>query len=319
MITKILFDTYRGRDVYLYELSNEEIKVGIIDFGAAIQYIKLNTPNGWRNVCLGFDNVNDYIASGTYCGATVGRVANRIRNAEFVLNGRLVKLTPNEGKNHHHGGSEGFDKKFYEAEPEENSLKLSLVSADGEQGYTGNLRLEAVFKICGAALDITYSAVSDGDTVWGPTCHAYFNLGEGNVGGVLLKINADKFTPIDEELIPTGETAFVEGTPFDFRELKPLGRDINEDNVQLRLAGGYDHSFILGGGCAAEAMGVESGIALRLYTSLPCMQLYFGKVSRGFCLEPQFCPNAVNMSGFDKPILERNIKKTYSIRFEFDK
>lgn len=329
MITKALFDKYHGRNVYLYELANDEIRVGITDFGAAIQYIKLHTPKGWLDVCLGFDNVRDYIESGTYCGATIGRVANRIKGGVFTLDGKEYRLPLNDGNNHLHGGTVGFDKKFYTVQKFDDSLVFMCNSANNDQGYAGNLSFQVEMSISGSGLDIVYVAKSDKDTVWNPTCHTYFNLGEEGIGDILLKIYGDKYALIDKELIPTGEIAPVKGTPFDFTELKPIGREMGADDAQLKLAGGYDHNYVLHGAHAATAVSKKNGITLDVYTDMPGLQFYSGNTMKGnaktgklsphddFCLEPQFFPNAVNIPAFETPYLYAEEEKIHSIWYRF--
>lgn len=327
MVTKTFFDTYNGKDAHMYTLANGEISVGIIDFGAAVQFVKINTPHGWRDVCLGFDSVSEYIRSGTYCGASVGRVANRIQNASFELDGRRYTLCANEGTNHLHGGSVGFDKKFYDVRQDGDSLVFSCFSRDGEEGYPANMVFRVTFCLLGCALHIGYEAESDRDTLWSPTCHAYFDLDGGGIDNTVLRINADFYTPIGSDLVPTGEIAPVAGTPFDFTAPKRIGRDINADCDQLRMAGGYDHNFVLNGGVAAMASGLCA--VLELSTDLPGLQFYSGNFIKGrgargelhardaFCLEPQFFPNAVNINGFESPVLRAGIAKRHFICYRF--
>lgn len=329
MISKKLFD--KSKNAYIYELSNGKLTVGVTDFGAAIQYLKVATPNEAVDVCLGFDNVDDYVYSGTYCGATVGRVANRIQNANFALNGKSYQLTANEGNNHLHGGKVGFDKKFYTVELAGDVLKLSVLSPDGEEGYPGELNFTVEYELRDNALEIRYSAtVANASTLWSPTCHTYFNLnGEGNVHWHELRINASSFTPIDAELIPTGELLSVANTPFDFTKSKAIGQDIDADSTQLRLAGGYDHNFVLNGEHAATAVGDVSAIRLDLFTDMPGLQFYSGNAiqgngkngvltpRQGFCLEPQYFPNAVNVANFQSPVLAPNETKRHYIRYVF--
>lgn len=329
MIRKILFDKYNNREVWLYELSNDKLKVGITDFGGAIQYLKVSTPSGEKEVCLGFNSIKEYLASGTYCGATIGRVANRIGGAKFSLNGKEHNLSVNDGNNTLHGGKDGFDKLFFDAEMRGDFLTLSLESADGDMGFPGNLKFKAEFSLNGGALEIKYIAQSDKDTIWIPTCHAYFNLGSGKIYDTSLKIYSDKYTPIDSGLIPTGEVANVIGTPFDFTVFKPIGRDINAENEQLKLAGGYDHNFILKGRHAATAMSGKNGIIMDVYTDMPAIQFYSGNMIKGngsggeltprdgFCLEPQFCPNSVNIAAFESPVLEAGETKVHYIHYVF--
>lgn len=329
MIKQVLFEKYKNREVWLYELSNEKLKVAITDFGGAIQYLKVATPSGEKDVCLGFNSIEEYLASGTYCGATIGRVANRIGEAKFSLNGKQYNLSVNDGKNTLHGGKDGFDKLFFNAEIRGDFLTLSLDSPDGDMGFPGNLKFKVEFSLSGGSLDIKYIAQSDKDTIWIPTCHAYFNLGDGKIYDTSLKICADKYTPIDSGLIPTGEVAEVKGMPFDFTVFKPIGRDINEANEQLKLAGGYDHNFILKGRHAATAMNGKNGIILDVYTDMPAIQFYSGNMIKGigkrgeltprdgFCLEPQFCPNSANDASFESPVLKAGETKVHYINYVF--
>lgn len=334
MITKKVFDKYDGKQVNIYELANAKIKVGIIDFGCAIQYIKLSLPIGERDVCLGFDNVKNYISSDMYCGATIGRVANRIAGATFKLNGKTYNIPKNDGDNCNHGGTVGFDKKFYDVKEEGDKLIFSLLSPDGDMGFDGNLNLNVEFTLEDTSLKIVYKAKSDKDTLFAPTCHTYFNLdGNGDIYDTQLKINADKFTPITPSLIPTGEIASVKGTPFDFTQFKTIGRDIDEPNAQLKNGSGYDHNFVLNsndaGAPSAIAVSRDAQVELILKTDLPGLQLYTGNFIKGvaksgkltprqaFCLEPQFFPNAVNTPTFPTPILKSNTPQTHHITYTF--
>ena len=321
MITKTLFDTYQGKAVHLYTIGNEEMKVGVLDFGGILNFIKLNTPKGEVNVLIGYDRVEGYLGSRAYVAATVGRVANRIAGAKFSLNGKEYHVSANERENCLHGGKEGFDKRFYRAETKDDTLILSLISPDGDMGFPGTLQFSAEFSVKGKTLTITYRGISDRDTVFSPTCHAYFNMnGEGDVMGNRLTINAEEYTPVDETLIPLGYNRNVAGTPLDFRAEKPIGRD-------YEALGGktYDHNFCLSGSPAATARGEKSGVTMEMETDLPGVQLYVGRPAPqggsgggwGFCLEPQFFPNAVNVAGFETPYLPANEEKTYTVRYTF--
>lgn len=329
MIKKILFEKYKNREVWLYELSNEKLKVGITDFGGAIQYLKVATPSGEKDVCLGFNSIEEYLASGTYCGATIGRVANRIGGAKFSLNGKQYNLSVNDGKNTLHGGKDGFDKLFFDAEIRGDFLTLSLESPDSDMGFPGNLSFKAEFGLNRGAFEIKYIAKCDKDTIWIPTCHAYFNLDGGKIYDTSIKIYADSYTPIDGELIPTGEVASVVGTPFDFTASKPIGRDINADNEQLKIAGGYDHNFVLKGRHATTVQGSKRGIVMDVFTDMPAIQFYSGNMIKGngkngvltprdgFCLEPQFCPDSANIAEFESPVLEAGETKVHYINYVF--
>ncbi len=332
MTDKIFFDNYDGQDCYLYVLHGDGIEAGITDLGAAVQYIRVHTKQGIKDVALGYSTIKERLQSGTYCGATIGRVANRIKNSQFVLSGTRYNIPPNDGKNCNHGGVNGFDERLFKAETCGDILRLTLLSSDGDMGFPGNLTFVVEYELKNKTLEIRYSALSDKDTLWSPTCHAYFNLnGEdcGNISDTVLKINAEKITLSDGDRIATGETAYVAGTPFDFTRPTPIGVKIDCDNEQLKSAGGYDHNYILKSGHAATAYNASSGLKLDLYTDLPGLQLYTGNFLKGigktreyqprdgFCLEPQYFPNAINIDGFDAPILTANKEKKHYIRYEF--
>lgn len=323
MIEKKPFGTYGGRDISLYVLADGDMEAGITDFGAAVQYIR----KGGTEVTLGYSSVADRLSSGTYCGATVGRAANRIAGARYSLGGREFVLSANENGNCLHGGREGFDRRMFAASEAGKTLKLSLESPDGDQGFGGNMHFEAAYSLSDGALTVEYTAESDADTLFSPTCHAYFNLdGVGDILGHMLRINADEYTPTDAELIPTGAVVKTAGTPFDFSGFKPIGRDIDCGDAQLQLAGGYDHNYILKSGApAAEAYGAKSGIYLQVYTDLPALQFYSGNFIKGggyrprdgFCLEPQFTPDAINGNSAPLPVLRAGQVQRYYIRYKF--
>lgn len=310
-------------------LKDGNIEAEIESVGARINALRINGVD----IVLGFNSVEDYNKSGCYAGATVGRVANRIAKGRFTLNGKEYLLNINNGENHLHGGNEGFDKKpFKVLEQTDNSVTMEYVSSDGEENYPGNLKFTVKFTVKNSTLLMEYEAISDKDTLWCPTNHAYFNLdGEGNGDclGNMLQINADYYTPVDGGLIPTGEVATVSKTAFDFRKAKKIGSNLNDVNLKSTL--GYDHNYILNGEHAAHAESEITGIKMDVYTDMPCLQFYSGgqlngvkgksgiyNQYAGFCLEPQFCPNAINMQGFDKPILKAVIIKKYHIKYSFN-
>ena len=311
-------------------LKDGNIEAEIESVGARINALRINGVD----IVLGFNSVEDYNKSGCYAGATVGRVANRIAKGRFTLNGKEYRLNVNNGENHLHGGNEGFDKKPFKVLGQtDNSVTMQYVSADGEENYPGNLKFTVKFKVENNALLIEYSAISDKDTLWCPTNHAYFNLdgeGKGDCLENLMQINADKITLIDSGLIPTGEVATVSKTAFDFRKVKPIYKDLHSTNLKATL--GYDHNFILKSNHAAHVESKITGIKMDVYTDMPCLQFYSGGQLNGvkgksgiynryagFCLEPQFCPNAINMQGFDKPILKAGEIKKHYIKFAFQK
>ena len=314
------FGKIDGKEVYKYTLTGDNVSVDVLDFGATVQSLYVDGIN----VVQSFDTAEDYkLRDGYVCGA-IGRVANRIAKAQFTLNGQEYPLTKNEGDNQLHGGFNGFHHKFYEVEEIENGLRMSCVSPDGEDGYPGNLIFTVEFILTGRTLHIGYLAVSDKDTIWAPTHHFYFNM-NGPIGYANtnhLTIYADDYTPVDKELIPLGNKADVTDTPFDFRK----GKRVDQDKTELGI---YDHNFMLNGEHAATMVGDVSGLKMEMYTDMPAMQMYTGaggeetrKADKladrgGVALEPQFAPNAINMEGFEKPIVKANEKKRHYIRLEF--
>ena len=334
MIKECLFDTYQGRPVHMYELSGDGISVGITDFGAKIQYIKLTVNGVQRDICLANATTEDYVKCNAYFGATIGRCANRIANGKFALDGNNYQLNCNDGPNHLHGGIVGFDKRFFDAKVEGEQLVLSLASSDGEEGYPGNLQFSVVYSLCGKELLVEFFATCDADTVWNPTNHTYFNL-DGEGSGVIydntLRLNADFFTPCDECLVPTGEILPVQGTSFDFTSAKCLGDAITSDDERIVAVGGIDHNFILNGTHAATAQSSTRDVKMDVYTDMPALQLYtsnalgdcIGKSGatyskhHAFCLEPQHCPNAINTPAFTAPILKKGTTKRHFIKYVF--
>lgn len=311
-----------------FVISDTDVEAEIDDFGARLNALKVNGVD----IALGFNSAEDYVKSNCYAGATVGRVANRIAKGKFVLNGKEYCLNTNNGENHLHGGNAGFDKKVFTViEKTENSVTMEYLSRDGEENYPGNLKFTVKFAVENNALEIEFTAVSDKDTLWCPTNHAYFNLdGEqrGDCRGNLLQLNADYYTPVDGGLIPTGGKKAVKGTPFDFTEIKTLGEDFGKE--ELCATNGYDHNYILNGEHAAHAESKVTGIKMDVYTDMPCIQFYSGGQLNnvtgksgvynqwaGFCLEPQFCPNAINMNGFEKPVLNKGEEVKHYIKLVF--
>ena len=317
---KELFGKIDGKEVNKYTLKGDNVELDVLDFGATIQSLFVDGIN----VVQSFESAEDYkVRDGYVCGV-IGRVANRIAKAKFELNGKEYQLTQNEGKNQLHGGLQGFHHKFYEVEEIENGFKMTCVSPDGEDGYPGQLVFTVEFVLTGRTLHIGYSAVSDKDTIWAPTHHFYFNM-NGPVGYANsneLTIYADHYTPVDSELIPLGYMVDVTGTAFDFRK----GKRIDKDKTELGI---YDHNFMLKGEHAATMVGDISGLKMEIYTDMPAMQMYTGagveetrKAEKladrgGVALEPQFAPNAINMEGFEKPILKANEEKRQYICLKF--
>ncbi|MCH5165224.1 MAG: galactose mutarotase [Clostridiales bacterium] len=324
-----LYDRIDGKDIYIYTIAHDNIEVDICEMGARINAIRVNGVD----IVLGYNSVRDYLVGGGYIGATIGRVANRIAAGKFSLGAKKYSLNTNDGKNHLHGGIDGFDKKLFTVlSAEKCCIVLQYISDDGEEGYPGRLTFTAKFGVVDKTLNIDFAAESDKDTLWCPTNHAYFNLnGEqnGDCRDNLLQINADYYTPVDGGLIPTGEKKAVKNTPFDFNGIKQIGADF--DSIELASTFGYDHNYLLNGDHAAHVESEVTGIKMDVYTDMPCLQLYTGgqlcgaKGKNGkynkwaaFCLEPQYCPNAINMRGFAKPILKKGENKIHYIRYKFD-
>jgi aldose 1-epimerase len=313
----------------------------ISDYGGVL--VSLLVPDrdrALRDVVMGFDSAAGYEQSKTYCGALVGRSANRIRGSRFMLDGREYRLACNEGANSLHSGPDGYERRLWNVkQTADNSLKLTLFSPDGDQGYPGNLIVSVTYIVSADnALGIVYGGMADSATPFNLTNHAYFKLGGQDSETVLndeLMIRADAVTAVDETLCPTGEIMNVTGTPFDFRKSKKIGRDIGADHPQLRFGGGYDHNFVLrheAGEPDVEACCEASGICMRLYTDLPGVQLYTGnglgesevtKEGRrerqhgAMCLETQFYPDAVNHPEFPSPVIGAGKYTEHFARFAF--
>ena len=325
MITKKLFETYSGTPLYAYTLA-DNIEVTVLTLGATVLSLRVPDKTGALvDVALGMTDVKSLLHNGTYMGAVVGRCANRIAGGAFTLNGKRYQVTQNDGANSLHGGARGFNSKVFaveEVDERANSVTLRTELADGEDGYPANIVLWVKYTVSGSSLFVDYYAESDADTLCNPTNHAYFNLNgesDGNAMDNILYINANSYLQINKELIPT-KRALVGDTPFEFRISKPIGRDIDQQDMQLRFANGYDHCYCLDGEHAASAVSTKSGVQMDVYTDMPGMQLYTGNflVSEkgksvygkraGFCLETQFYPNAINRDDCAQPILKKGDK-----------
>lgn len=322
--------------IKLHVLQNDSgMTVKITNYGAIITSLVVPDRDGkLADVVLGYNRVEDYInaVDKPYFGAIVGRYGNRIANGEFSLNGETYSLLKNNGANHLHGGAIGFDKVVWDAEldPSNQSLKLTYLAKDKEEGYPGNLNLNVTYTLSSDnTLTVDYSATTDKATPMNVTQHSYFNLkgeGEGTILDHELMINASKYTPVDEGMIPTGEMPIVKGTPFDFTTAKPVGRDIDQDNEQLRFGLGFDHNWVLDKegrigelALAARVREPISGRVMEIQTTEPGIQFYCGNfldgrltgkagkpyVHRGgFCLETQHYPDSPNQPNFPSTILQ---------------
>lgn len=315
--------THHAEPVTCWQLSSPSLRVELLDYGATIRALWVRDRDGqWRDVVLGYDTLREYESRDGYLGACVGRVCNRLGGAAFTLNGQRYSLARNDGPHHLHGGLRGFDKYVWQAESGPDFLRFSRTSPDGEEGYPGTLRVSLTYRLLGDGLELCYEAISDQDTLCSLTNHTYWNLeGGGTVLTHTLQLQADSFLENSGECLPTGQILPVAATPMDFRQPKPLGRDIGAADVQLLRCGGYDHNYCLSGdGALREAAvlrGPHSGITLRLLTTMPGLQLYTAnallpRAGKGgalyrqrdaVCLETQFYPNAMCCPGFVRPIL----------------
>ena len=313
-VCKRLFGTMAdGTEVFAWTMTNEKgLQAEILDYGAIVRKIVVPDQKGKPvDVVLGYDTLEAYVADDCYLGATVGRCANRIRDAVFELNGKTYTLFSNNGSNHLHGGKCGFGKRIWKGEELEDGVVFSRVSLDGEEGYPGNLRVAVTFRWQGDALTVCYDAQSDQDTIVNLTNHSYFNLngaGNGDINGHLLEVKADRYTLNAADGIPTGEVVPVEGSAMDFRTPKPIGRDAQLDEPCVQFFQGYDSNFVLSGHPVATAVGDKTGITLVVDTDQPGVQLYTanaltdrkGKEGKdygfrsAFCLETQHFPDSIH-------------------------
>jgi aldose 1-epimerase len=335
VVKKDFGKTPDGVAVEEYTLANPSgLQAKVITYGAILTELVVRDKDGkFANVVLGFDDLKGYLAGHPYFGATVGRVANRIAKGKFTLDGKEYTLATNNGPNALHGGKKGFDKVVWKAEPVESkegmAVKFTYKSPDGEEGYPGALTATVTYTLTNNdELRLDYTATTDKATPVNLTNHSYFNLAGPASGDVLdheVMIAADKYTPTDDTLIPTGEIKPVKGTPFDFKTPTPIGKRIGD------VKGGYDLNYVLNGGgegkapaLAARVREPKSGRIMEVYTTEPGIQFYTGnfldgtnkgkggvayKKHQGFCLETQHFPDSVNHKDFPSTILEPG--KTY--------
>ncbi len=337
--------TRDGAAVSLYTLTNKNgLEARIITYGGIV--VSLKTPDrsgAMADIALGFDSLDGYLANPSpFFGALIGRYANRIGHARFSLNGVEYKLDQNDGQNTLHGGSRGFDKRVWSArELTDGGLELTYRSKDGEEGFPGNLQATAVYHLTDTnELRIDYAATTDKLTVVNLTNHTYWNLkgaGSGDILSHRLTLNADRFTPVDAGLIPTGELRPVAGTPFDFRKPAAIGSRIEQNDEQLQRGHGYDHNWVLnrtGGGLTLAARVEEpaSGRILEVLTTQPGVQFYTANFLDGtihgkggaaygrrsaFCLETQHFPDSPNHPDFPSTELKPGQTFQSSTLFRF--
>jgi len=336
--------TSDGAAVDLYTLSNAAgMKAGIMTYGGTV--VSLTAPDRtgkFADILLGLDDVASYQKGTAYFGALIGRYGNRIGHAQFKLDGATYKLAPNDNGNTLHGGLVGFDKRIWSATPgngpDGQTLELNYVSKDGEEGFPGTLTTKVVYTLTPKnELKIDYTATTDKTTVVNLTNHSYFNLaGEGDVLGHEVMIAADRFTPVDAGLIPTGELKPVAGTPFDFTKSTAIGARIEADDQQIKYGKGYDHNWVLnkqGAGLtkAAEVHEPKTGRVMEVLTTEPGLQFYTGNFldgslkgkgktynrRNGFCMETQHFPDSPNKPDFPSTTLKpgETYKTTTVYRF----
>lgn len=317
--------TSKGEEARLFTIQNDKgMEIKVSDYGATLVQVRVPDKEGrLLDVVLGYDDVQGYEAGNAFFGATIGRVANRIGNGEFRLGGRTYELTRNDGQNTLHGGRDFYNKRIWKTgETQEDHVEFLMDSPSGDQGFPGNVKISVTYTLTkDNEVKIHYRAVPDADTLMNLTNHSYFNL-SGHASGTVLDqevmLYADAYARADSQSIPTGEIVPVSGTPMDFRQLKPIGAEIDEAYEALEFGKGYDHNWVLnkkGYRKAAFMRSKESGIAMEVYTDLPGMQFYTanfvdhekGKAGAVYnmrqaaCFETQYFPDAVHKDHFEGP------------------
>lgn len=322
-----------GTEIHRWSLENGGTRLKVLSYGGIVQSLEIpDREGGYANVCLGFDTVEDYVASSPYFGALIGRYGNRVDKGRFTLDGTSYQLSVNDGENSLHGGVEGFDKRVWDVEPftkgPDVGLYLYCTSVDGEMGYPGTLKTKVTYTLTQQGdWRIDYEATTDKTTVVNLTSHVYWNLageGSGSINDHEVEIAASRYTPVDSGLIPTGEPAEVAGTPFDFRRTKTVGEDLRVAHQQLLYAKGFDHNWVLDKGVTGNPEHVatlkdpSSGRTLKIATTEPGLQFYSGNFLDGtlvgsggtiyrqgdaLCLETQHYPDSPNQPSFPSTVL----------------
>jgi aldose 1-epimerase len=331
-----------GSKVEIFTLEEGTTKARIMTYGARLVSLEVPDRTGKvADIVLGYDSFKPYTEDPkSYFGSIVGRYGNRIAHASFSLDGTSYKLPANDGTNTLHGGLVGFDKRLWHGQAIPHGVELRLVSKDGDQGFPGTLTARVRYTLEARALKVEYFVTTDKNTVLNLTNHSYFNLageGQGDILNHLVTIPADRFTPVDSNLIPTGELAPVAGTPLDFHKATAIGARINDDHEQMKLGMGYDHNYVLNGEMgalqeAAVVMEPTTGRVLTVMTTQPGVQFYSGNFldgtlhgkkghvyarRTGFCLETQHFPDTPNHPKFPTSELKPGETYHYVTIFKF--
>lgn len=334
-----------GKQVQLYFLKNSNgLEMAVTNYGAKVVSLLVPDKNGdFEDIVLGFDNLDAYLnANEPYFGAAIGRYGNRIAKGKFTLNGKQYNLATNNSPNHLHGGKKGFNAQVWDAKQvDDHTIEFSRLSPDGEEGYPGNLKVKMVYTLSDSnEFKVSYAAETDQPTVINLTHHSFFNLhgaGKGSINDHVLMINADKYTPVDNTLIPTGKIDLVKGTPMDFSQPTEIGKRVEENFEQLKFGKGYDHNWVLKESRNAESPVAtvwepKSGRYMEVFTTEPGLQFYGGNFLDGkdkgkgdkpydfrtaFCLETQHFPDSPNQPGFPSTVLNpgQNYQHTCTYKF----
>lgn len=344
-MTKVLFGKLKdGTETFLYTIQNSKnMKATITEYGAALVSLWVPDKNGkFLDVVLGYDNPISYEENSGCLGGTIGRNSNRIKDAKLTIEGIEYQLDANDNGNNLHSGFHYYHKRIWEVtEFLENKITFRCNSPHMDQGYPGNMMIDVTYEITeNNGLSITYEGISDRTTIFNMTNHSYFNLSGHSSGSVLeqeLWVDADMFTIADAQSIPTGEFVAVKETPMDFTRKKALSKEIEADYEPLKMAGGYDHNWVLNSDGVfdevAELEDKKTGIKMKVFTDCPGVQIYTGNYlaeglkgkegavygpRHGICLETQYYPDAIHHENFPQPILHAGEKKQSQTVYQFD-
>lgn len=326
------FGTCEGKEVFLYTLENEKIRFAVTDYGATLVSLEYKPLS--IDTVEGYDCVEDYMSHDTYLGASIGRTANRIEKGTFVLNGITYHIPINNNGNANHGGIHGFDKKIFDTQCNENEVVFTYTSPDGEEGYPGTLHVRITYRLLEDGIAIISEGTAEQDTLFAYTNHSYFNLDESeDAMHHTLMIPTDRYGLLDETCLTLNQTRPVSGTPFDFTQAKEIGKDIDQDDIQLKYGAGYDHHYPIDG-TGMRKMAVLSGkkLTMTMSSDFPGFHLYTANWLNGaegkkghvyprrsaVCLEAEYCPNAINYADMkEKPIVRATETLRHEIRYEF--